>query len=96
MAAFKVIILFVSTYICEHGFSTLVQIKTKARNKLGVQDYMRLAISHIQPRVKQLCSDFQAHPVMTLQKGRFGARKVMRSHYLMFKGTVNSKKRLLS
>ena len=36
MAAFKIITAFVSTYLCERGFSTLVQIKTKARNKLDM------------------------------------------------------------
>ena len=36
MAAFKIITPFVSTYLCERGFSTLVQIKMKGRNKLDV------------------------------------------------------------
>jgi len=33
-AALKIVVAFVSTYLCERGFSMLVQIKTKARNKL--------------------------------------------------------------
>ena len=53
MAAFKIITSFVSTYLCERRFSTLVQIKTKARNKLDVQDHMRLAVSRTQPRIKK-------------------------------------------
>ena len=48
--------------LCERGFSTLVQIKTKARNKLDVQDHMRLAVSRTQPRIKKLCAELQAHP----------------------------------
>ena len=62
MAAFKSINPFVSTYFCECGFSTLVQIKTKARNKLDIQDHMRLAVSRTQPRIKNLCAKLRAHP----------------------------------
>ena len=62
MAAVKIFTLFVSTYLCERGFSTLVQIKAKARNKLDVQDHMRLAVSRTQPRIKKLCAELQAHP----------------------------------
>ena len=62
MAAFKIITPFVSTYLCERGFSTLVQIKTKARNKLDVQDHMRLAVLRTQPRIKKLCAELQTHP----------------------------------
>ena len=61
-AALKIVVPFVSTYLCEHGFSTLVQIKAKARNKLDVQDHMRLALCHTQPRIKKLCAELQAHP----------------------------------
>uniref|UniRef100_A0A8D8UL86 Zinc finger BED domain-containing protein 5 n=1 Tax=Cacopsylla melanoneura TaxID=428564 RepID=A0A8D8UL86_9HEMI len=32
--ALKILVPFVSTYLCEAGFSTLVNIKTKSRNKL--------------------------------------------------------------
>ena len=53
MAAFKIITLFVSTYLCESGFFTFVQIKTKARNKLDVQDHMILAVSRTQTRIKK-------------------------------------------
>ena len=62
MAVFKIIPPFVSTYLCERGFSTLIQIKTKARNKLEVQDHMRLAVLRTEPRIKKLCAELQAHP----------------------------------
>ena len=62
MAAFKIITPFVFTYLCERGFSTIVQIKTKARNKHDVQDHMRLAVSRTEPRIKKLCAELQAHP----------------------------------
>ena len=64
MAALKIITPFVSTYLCERGFSTLVQIKTKARNKLNVQDHMRLAVSRTQPRIKKL---YQLRVIANLQ-----------------------------
>ena len=35
-----ILVPFVSTYLCESGFSTLLQIKTTARNRLDVQNYM--------------------------------------------------------
>ena len=51
-AAFKIVVPFVTTYLYERGFSTLVQIKTKARNKLDGQDQMGLVLCHTQPRIK--------------------------------------------
>ena len=45
-AAFKIVVPIVSIYLFELGFSTLVQINTKARNKLDVKDHMRLALCH--------------------------------------------------
>ena len=36
--ALRILIPFVSTYLCEAGLSTLLQIKTKQRNKLHVED----------------------------------------------------------
>ena len=62
MAALKIITHFVSTYLCERGFFTLLQIKTKARNKLDVQDHMRLEVSRTQPRIKKLYAELQTHP----------------------------------
>ena len=61
-AAFKIVVPFVSTYLYERGFSTFVQMKTKARNKLDVQDHMRLALCHTQPKLKKLCAELQAYP----------------------------------
>ena len=52
--AFRVIIPFVTTYLCESGFSTLVTIKTKARNRLNTSDHMRLALSSAVPRFEKL------------------------------------------
>lgn len=60
MEALKILIPFVSTYLCESGFSTLLQIKTKTRNRLNVEDDMRLALSQTQPRISNLVSQIQA------------------------------------
>jgi hypothetical protein len=37
---------FVTTYLCESGFSTMLIIKTKFRNRLDVRNDMRLALSN--------------------------------------------------
>ena len=60
MAALRVIVPFASTYLCESGFSTLVHIKSKARNQLNVvEDDMRLAISKTQPCIAMLAAEMQ-------------------------------------
>jgi len=44
--------LFPSTYLCESVFSSVVAVKTKARNRLSVLDSdLRCAISKIAPRI---------------------------------------------
>jgi hypothetical protein len=60
LLAFRVLVPFASTYLCESGFSTLLQIKTKARNRLDVQDDMRLALTNTQPRIAKLVTQMQA------------------------------------
>ena len=59
LQAFKVLIPFASTYLCESGFSTLLQIKSKTRNKLNVGDDMRIALSITQPRIIKLVAQMQ-------------------------------------
>jgi hypothetical protein len=50
---------FVTTYLCESGFSILLHIKSKTRNRLEVEDDLRCALSKTQPRIEKLCSDRQ-------------------------------------
>lgn len=57
--ALKTLLHFSSTHLCESGFSPLLQIKTKARNRLEVEDDMRCALSKILPRFDKLK---QVHP----------------------------------
>jgi len=51
---------FVSTYLCESGFSTLLQMKTKQRNRLDVQIDMRCALSNNFPRIHELSKNKQS------------------------------------
>lgn len=59
LLALKILVPFASTYLCESGFSTLLQIKTKTRNRLNVEDDMRLALSQTQPRITKLVAQKQ-------------------------------------
>ena len=52
--AFKVLVPFVTTHLCESGFATLVTMKTKARNRLKADDDMRVALSSTAPRINKL------------------------------------------
>jgi len=45
---------FATTYLCEFGFSTMVTIKTKARNRLNIKDDMRVALSNTVPDFKAI------------------------------------------
>lgn len=60
--AMSVLIPFATTYLCEAGFSTLVSIKTKSRNRLNVADDMRLALSKTVPQFNVLIEAKQQHP----------------------------------
>ena len=57
--ALRVIVPSASTYPRESGFSTLVHVKSKARNQLNVGDDIRLAISKTQPCISKLVADMQ-------------------------------------
>lgn len=58
----RVLLPFASTYRCEQGFSTLMNIKTKNRNRLNVQDDIRCALSSTQPKKRQLVAKKQCQP----------------------------------
>ena len=53
----SVLVPFAFTYLCEAGFSTLVNIKTK--NRLDVGDDMRLALTNARPRISKLAAQMQ-------------------------------------
>ena len=58
--ALHILIPYMSTYLCEAGFSTLLQIKTKQRNRLDVKDDLHCALSQTIPRIQQLSDDKQS------------------------------------
>ncbi|CAM1331733.1 Uncharacterised protein r2_g4062 [Pycnogonum litorale] len=57
--ALRKLIPFVTTYLCESGFSALLAIKSKARNRLMVEDDLRCALSKTKPRIELLCQNEQ-------------------------------------
>ena len=48
-----------SKYLCEAGFSTLLQTQTKQRNRLNVEDDQGCALSQTIPCIQQLSTDKQ-------------------------------------
>jgi hypothetical protein len=59
--ALNVLIQFSTSYLCELGFSTLTNIKTKKRERLtNIEEEMRVALSEIRPDIVQICKNHQA------------------------------------
>ena len=57
--AIKIIVPFSSTYLWESGFSRLLAIKTKARNKVEVEDDLRCSLSFTAPNIIDLAASKQ-------------------------------------
>ena len=51
-----------TTYLCESGFSTMLQITTSSRNKLKVEDDLRCALTNTEPEIQDLVKEKQLHP----------------------------------
>jgi len=60
--AMQVLLPFVTSYLCETGFSALAVMKSKYRARLFVEKELRVALSSIKPRFDKLCANKQAHP----------------------------------
>ena len=57
------LLIFPSTWECEKGFSALMTIKSKSRNRLGTPEHdFRCAVSEAIPRIDQLVEKKQLHP----------------------------------
>ncbi|XP_067945130.1 protein FAM200A-like [Watersipora subatra] len=59
LAAFKMLIPFASTYLCESAFSAMLTIKSKSRNRLEAEADLRCALSTTTPNIKILVSSKQ-------------------------------------
>ena len=58
--ALRVLLRFATSYLCEVGFSTLTNIKTKRRERLlTVEQEMRVCLSTIRPRIAEICKHSQ-------------------------------------
>ena len=54
---------FGSSYLCEHGFSALTEIKCKKRERmLMLDDELRVCLTNIELRLDLICQQKQAHP----------------------------------
>ena len=60
--ALNILVPFSSTYLCECGFSALLTIKSKARNRLHVQSDIRCVLSTTLPDFEKLVAEKQGHP----------------------------------
>lgn len=59
--AVKILLPFSTAYLCECGFSALVQLKTKNRNRLDIEHDLRVALSTIMPDFETLIRSIK-HP----------------------------------
>ncbi|XP_050066484.1 zinc finger BED domain-containing protein 5-like [Aphis gossypii] len=60
--ALTILLPFSTSYLCEQGFSALANIKNKKREKLNsLEEEMRVCLSTIRPRIKNICNAHQAH-----------------------------------
>ena len=59
--ALRVLVPFVTSYLCKAGFSAVAVMKRKYRNKIDIERDMCVAISNIAPRFDKMCIEQQAH-----------------------------------
>jgi len=60
--ALVILLQFSTSYLCELGFSTLTNIKTKKRERLGnLEEEMRVALSFIRPDISEICKKYKSN-----------------------------------
>ncbi|GFT99770.1 zinc finger BED domain-containing protein 5 [Trichonephila clavipes] len=60
--AFRILLPFSTSYLCETGFYAVAALKTKYRSQLNIEKELRVSISNIKPSFENLfCSARQAH-----------------------------------
>ncbi|GFW72853.1 protein FAM200B [Trichonephila clavipes] len=59
--AFRILLPFSTSYLCETGFSAVAALKAKYRSQLNIEKELRVSISNIKPSFENLCSARQAH-----------------------------------
>ena len=57
--ALRSLLPFVTTYLCDSAFSTMLLIKTAHRNRLELEDDKRCALSETSPRIDKLLKNKQ-------------------------------------
>jgi hypothetical protein len=61
--ALKFVMPFITSYLCEQGFSSMIYVKNKYTSTLkDLDNRMRLKLSNIQPNFNKLCSTIQSQP----------------------------------
>jgi hypothetical protein len=61
--ALKVLIPFLTTYLCEKAFSALMYLKNKYRDRLrNVESDLRIKLSEIKPNIEKLVTEMQHQP----------------------------------
>ena len=59
--AVKKLLPFATTYLCEQGFSILMNIKTMNRNRLNAQDCIQIALTSKSPNFEVIVSNMKQH-----------------------------------
>ncbi|XP_040297427.1 zinc finger BED domain-containing protein 5-like [Bufo bufo] len=59
--AVHILLPFVTSYLCEIGFSAVAALKSKYRSRLHIEKELRVAVSCFKPRFEKLCMAKHAH-----------------------------------
>jgi len=61
--ALNFIMPFVTSYLCEQGFSSMLYVKNKYTSQLkDLDNRLRLKLTNIEPDFAKLCLSIQSHP----------------------------------